>query len=229
MKTVIITGANGNLGIVVTKKFLASGYSVIATVRNEAGKQELPAHNKLSVEIVNLSDEATVESFARTTIAKHNKIDGLLMLAGGFSMGSIDDTDGSAMRKQIALNFDTAYFIARPVFQHMLTNKYGRLVFIGSRPALEAAAGKNMIAYTLSKSMLVKLAELLNAEGKEKNVTATVIVPSIIDTPDNRAAMPDADFSKWVKSEALADILEFIISDKGDPLREMVLKVYNNA
>ena len=229
MKTVIITGASGNLGRVVTKKFLDSGYAVIATVRNETGRQELPAHDHLSVEIVNLSKESTVNSFAAAALTRHNKIDGLLMLAGGFSMGNIGDTDASAIRKQIALNFDTAYFVARPLFQHMLRNKYGRLVFIGSRPALEAAAGKNMIAYSLSKSMLVELAALLNADGKEKNVTATVVAPGIIDTPVNRKDMPDADFSKWVKPEALADILEFIISDKGDPLRETVLKVYNNA
>jgi NAD(P)-dependent dehydrogenase (short-subunit alcohol dehydrogenase family) len=151
------------------------------------------------------------------------------MLVGGFAIGNIKDTNADLIRKQFSLNFETAYFIARPVFQHMMENQNGRLVFIGSRPALEASAGKNVLAYALCKSMLFKLAEFLNAEGKGKNVTASVVAPSVIDTPVNRKDMPDADASKWVKPEALADVLEFIVSDKGEPLREMVYKVYGNA
>jgi NAD(P)-dependent dehydrogenase (short-subunit alcohol dehydrogenase family) len=111
----------------------------------------------------------------------------------------------------------------------MKENGSGRIVFIGSRPALEAKAGKELIAYGLSKSLLFKLAEYINAEAKGKNVTATVVVPSTIDTPLNRKNMPDANPDKWVKPEALANILEFIVSDKSSPLRETVLKVYNNS
>ena len=229
MKTVIITGANGSLGKAVTDKFLQSGYRVIATVREEVGKKELPQHDHLDVRIVDLADENAAASFAADAIHAFKRIDGLLMLVGGFAMGNITDTNGGLIRKQCSLNFETAYFVARPVFQHMMENKNGRLVFIGSRPALEPAAGKHVLAYALSKSMLFKLAEFLNAEAKGTNVTASVVAPSVIDTPANRKDMPDADASKWVTPEALADLLEFIISDKGAPLREMVYKVYGNA
>jgi NAD(P)-dependent dehydrogenase (short-subunit alcohol dehydrogenase family) len=229
MKTVIITGANGNLGVAVTNHFLDAGYKVIATVRNEEGRSELPQHGNLHVSVVNLSDESATSAFASDIISKHGKIDALLMLVGGFAMGNIKDTDASALRKQFALNFETAYFIARPIFEHMLDKRYGRLIFIGSRPALEASAGKHVVAYALSKSLLFKLAEFMNAEGKGKNVTATVVAPSTIDTPVNRKEMPDADADKWVKPEALAAVLEFIISGKGEPLREAVLKVYGEA
>ena len=86
-----------------------------------------------------------------------------------------------------------------------------------------------MIAYGLSKSLLLKLAEYLNEEAKGKNVTATVIVPSTLNTPANRKSMPDADASKWVDPEHLAGILEFVVSENAAPLRELVLKVYNNS
>ena len=86
-----------------------------------------------------------------------------------------------------------------------------------------------MVAYGLSKAMLFKLSEYMNAEAKGKNVVTTVIAPSTIDTEANRKSMPDTDPSKWVKPSALAEIMKFIISEKGLPLRETVLKVYNNA
>jgi short-subunit dehydrogenase len=105
----------------------------------------------------------------------------------------------------------------------------GKIVFIGARPALLPEAGHELLAYSLSKSLLFKLAEYLNAAAKGKNISATVIVPSTLDTAVNRKNMPGADPEKWVKPEQLADILEFIVSDKGNPLRETVLKVYNNG
>ena len=86
-----------------------------------------------------------------------------------------------------------------------------------------------MVAYALSKSLVFKLAELINAEAKGHNVTASVIVPSTIDTKPNRESMPKADPSNWVKAEQLADIMEFICSEKGQPIREGIYKVYNNA
>lgn len=229
MKTVIITGANGNLGSAVTGSFLSKDYKVIATVRKEEDRNEFDDHPNLQVEVLDLTDEAKTEAFARKVIEQNGPIDGALLLVGGFAAGNIAATGSADIKKQITLNFDTAYHLTRPLFQHMMEQNKGRIVFIGSRPALQASAGKNLVAYGLSKSLLFKLAEYLNAEAKGKNVTVTVIAPSTIDTEPNRKSMPDADFEKWVKPEALADIMEFIVSGKGDPLRETVLKVYNNA
>jgi NAD(P)-dependent dehydrogenase (short-subunit alcohol dehydrogenase family) len=229
MKTVIITGANGNLGTAVTNSFLAKNYKVIATVRKEEDLKELPQHKNLQAEVLDLTNEEKTESFVHKIIEQHKTIDGVLLLVGGFAMGGVAATKSEDIRKQISLNFDTAYHVTRPLFQHMIEKNSGRIVFIGARPALQASAGKNLIAYGLSKSLLFKLAEYLNAEAKGKNVTVSVVAPSTIDTEPNRKSMPDTDFDKWVKPEALAEILEFIISGKGDALRETVLKVYNNA
>ncbi|HEX4851726.1 MAG TPA: SDR family NAD(P)-dependent oxidoreductase, partial [Puia sp.] len=178
---------------------------------------------------VNLTNESETLDFTNNIIAKHNRVDGACMLVGGFAMGDVAAASGSDIVKQFSLNFETAYFLARPLLQHMKKNGYGRLIFIGARPAINPAQGKGLVAYGLSKSLLFKLAEFINEENKGLNITASVVVPSTIDTVLNRQSMPDADPSNWVKPEQLADILELILSDKGIPLRESVFKVYNNA
>jgi NAD(P)-dependent dehydrogenase (short-subunit alcohol dehydrogenase family) len=189
----------------------------------------MPQHDNLQVEAVNLEHESETASFVQNVIDTHGNIDAALMLVGGFTTGKIENTKTEDIKKQIALNFETAYNIVHPLYKHMLQNGYGRLVFVGARPALQAADGKNLVAYALSKSLLFKLAEFINKDAKGKNITATVVVPSTIDTPINRKNMPDADPNNWVKAEDLAEILEFVCSDKATALRETVLKVYNNA
>lgn len=229
MKTVIITGANGNLGTAVTRHFISKGYRVVATVIHEAMKTDMPADPQLDIQVVDLSNEQEAEVFIGRSIEQYGAIDAALMLVGGFAMGTVATTSIAAIDQQVSLNFKTAYQVARPLFKHMLEKGNGRLVFIGARPALEAASGKNLLAYGLSKSLLFKLAEYLNEEAKGKNVTATVVAPSTLDTPQNRKSMPEVDPDTWVKPEAMAGILEFIVSEAGTPLRESVYKVYNNA
>lgn len=228
-KTVIITGATGNLGRAVTERFLAEGYTVVATVTSEEAKKTLPISEGLQVEAVDLTSEEETEIFVQNTVERYRKIDAALLLVGGFAAGNIGATKSDDVKKQLSLNFDTAYHIARPLFGHMKEAGEGRLVFIGARPSISAAAGKDLIAYGLSKSLLFKLAEYLNEEARGTNLTATVVVPSTLDTPLNRRNMPEANPNDWVKPEALADILEFVVSGKASALRETVLKVYNNS
>jgi NAD(P)-dependent dehydrogenase (short-subunit alcohol dehydrogenase family) len=229
MKTVMITGANGNLGSAVTQEFLGKGYQVIATVMAENMIADLGKHERLDIRVVNLGNASETNSLVSSLIDQYKTIDAALMLVGGFAMGSIAATSVNDIDKQIELNFKTAYHITQPLFAHMINNGNGRLVYIGARPALEPSQGKNLVAYGLSKSLLFKLAEYLNEEAKGKNVTATVVAPSTLDTPLNRKSMPDTDPAVWVKPSALAEILEFIVSDKNLPIRESVIKVYNNA
>lgn len=229
MKTVIITGANGNLGSAVTKEFLAKGYKVIATVINEDAGKEFEPDPNLAIRVVDLMDENKANEFVQNTIREYKNIDAALLLVGGFAMGNIEKTSSADIDKQVSLNFKTAYHVTQPLLKHMMEKEEGRIVFIGARPALEAAQGKDLVAYALSKSLLFKLAEMINAEAKGKNITATVVAPSTLDTPLNRKSMPGTDPGIWVKPQALAEILEFAVSDKSGPLRETVIKVYNNA
>jgi NAD(P)-dependent dehydrogenase (short-subunit alcohol dehydrogenase family) len=144
-------------------------------------------------------------------------------------MGSVAETGLAAIDKQIKLNFNTAYNVAKPVFAQMLKQGSGRIFLIGSKPGSDMHKSKGMVAYGLAKSLLFQLAELLNDEAKDKNVVTAVVVPSTIDTPQNRQAMPDADFSRWVKPEAIADLIYFYSTEEAAVLREPVIKVYNKA
>ena len=229
MKTIIITGANGNLGTACVKKFLDEGYKVIAVDGSNNHLDFAAGNVNYEFTTVNLSNEEEASIFITGSIKKYGKIDGALLLVGGFAAGNMAATTGADIHKMFSLNFETAYFMARPLVQHMQQNNYGRLIFIGARPALQAAQGKDLLAYALTKSLLFKLADFINEENKGKNITASVIVPSTIDTALNRKSMPDVNPANWVKPETLADTMEFIISDKGSVLRETVLKVYNNA
>lgn len=217
------------MGTAVTTTFLERGYKVIAAVPKEELVKDLAPHPNLKVHAVNLMDEAAAKNFTDGAIKECGSIHAALLLVGGFAAGNIYKTTISDVHAQIALNFDTAFHVAQPIFTHMMNNGVGRIVLIGSRPALQAAAGKGTIAYGLSKSMLFKLAEYMNAEAKGKNLVTTVVAPSTLDTEINRKSMPDANPEDWVKPSALADILEFMVSERSGPLREPVLKVYNNA
>ena len=124
----------------------------------------------------------------------------------------------------------TAFNIVQPVLKQMLTQSGGgRIVLIGSKPGMSAKEAKGSVAYGLSKSLLFRLAEIINIEGKGKNVFASVIVPGTIDTPQNRAAMPGANFSDWIKAEDLAGIIEFVFSEKAISLRDQVIEVTGNT
>lgn len=228
MKTFIITGASGQLGTVVTQLFLDKGYGVLAAVSNEDHLGFLH-HERLDTKVVDLADETAADEFVRYAIGRYPSLDGALLLAGGFAMGKLSDTSGKELSAQLTINFNTAYFVARPLFQHLLQQGQGHILFTGARPALQPSQGKDMVAYSLSKSLLFRTAELMNEEARGTAVTATVIVPSVIDTPVNREAMPDAHFDDWVKPEQLAEILYFIVSESASAIREPVVKVYNNA
>lgn len=228
-KTAIVTGASGNMGQAVVKKFLAEGYHVVGTIiPNDPVPFDIEDTNLEKV-IVDLMDETDSEKFVRDVIAKHGTVDAVVLTVGGFAMGKISETKTADIHKQYKLNFETAYNVARPAFVQMMQQGSGRIFIIGSRPGLSAKEGKGMIAYGLGKSLIFRLAELMNDEAKGKNVVTSVVVPSTIDTPQNRKAMPDAKTENWVKAEEIADAIYFYCTDTAAVLREPLIKVYNNA
>lgn len=229
MKTVIVTGASGNMGQAVVKKFLSEGYRVIGTaVPNDTVPLEIDDANfeKITVDLMNEDDSS---KFVNGIIEKYKTIDVVVSTVGGFAMGSVEKTSTSDIYKQYKLNFETAYNVARPAFVQMLKQDSGRIFLVGSRPGLDAKSGKGMVAYGLGKSLIFRLAELMNDEAKGKNVVTSVLVPSTIDTPQNRKSMPDANPANWVKPEAIADTVYFYCTESAAALREPVIKLYNNA
>lgn len=229
MKTVIITGANGNLGAVTVKKFLQGDYRVIAVARSGSELGFAKDDKNFELHQLDLSDENASLLFAKEAVNMYGNIDAAIFLAGGFAMDNTNTSNLAALQKMIRLNFETAFHLSRVLFQHMLGNDYGRLIFIGAKAALEPAVAEQSLSYALSKSLLFEFAQVLNAQAKGKNVSASVIVPGIIDTATNREAMPGADQSKWVSPEQIAGMLEFICSDAANAVREPVIKLYGNG
>lgn len=229
MKTVLVSGANGNLGTSVVLNLLENGYFVIALVMSEDIKHSFISHQNLRTEVLDLTQEETVNEFIGQLIKANGPISAAILLVGGFSMGTISETSADDIKNQIELNFFTAYHLVRPLFQHFKLASYGRLIFIGAKPVLECETGKNMIAYGLAKSLLFKLADYLNEEGSKHNIITSVVIPSILDTILNRKLMPDQDPSNWVKPEDLAEIISFLLTEQAKTIRNPILKVYNNV
>lgn len=227
-KNILITGASGNLGKVAVEKFLAEGYRILATVT--PGKNLEFSSPEVFTYEADLTNEPSVTKALTSIINEHHSVDAALLLVGGYAPGTLATTDSSTIQKMITLNFNTAYHVARIVFQQMMTQpEGGRIVFVGARPALVAHDGKKSLPYAISKTLIFKLAELLNAEGKDKNVVSSVIVPSTIDTPENRAAMPQANFADWVKAEEIAEAMSYLVSSKANALRDPILKLYSKS
>jgi len=229
MKVAIVTGASGNMGQSVVKKFIHEGYYVIGTIiPNDPVPMDFPA-DKFEKIVVDLMNEDDSRKFIEATVEKHGSIDAAVLTVGGFAIGKIAETKTSDILKQYKLNFETAYNVAQPMFVQMMKQNNGRIFIIGSKPGLDAKNGKGMVAYGLAKSLIFRLAELMNDEAKGKNVVTSVVVPSTIDTPPNRKSMPDANFDNWVKPESIADVIYWHCTNESSVLREPVLKVYNNA
>ena len=217
------------MGQAVVKKFIDEDYLVIGTaVPGDATQLDFPT-DKFEKIIVDLGDEDASGKFVDEVLSKYKNIDAAVLTVGGFAMGSIADTKTSDVMKQYKLNFETAYNVARPIFVEMMKQNNGRIFIIGSKPGLDARNGKGMVAYGLAKSLIFRLAELMNHEAKGKNVVTSVVVPSTIDTAPNRKSMPDANFDNWVKPQAIADVIYWHCTDEASVLREPVLKVYNKA
>ena len=229
MKTAIVTGASGNMGQAVIKKFLTEGYHVIGTIVPNDPVVIDVKDEKFETSVADLMNEEASQKFVESVIEKTGSIDAAILTVGGFAMGKIAETKTADITKQFKLNFETAYNVARPVFTQMIKQSSGRIFLIGSKPGLDHRNGKGMVAYGLAKSLLFRLADILNDEADGKDIVTSVVIPSTIDTASNRKAMPKADFNAWVKTEQIADIICFYSSEQASALREPVIKVYNNA
>jgi NAD(P)-dependent dehydrogenase (short-subunit alcohol dehydrogenase family) len=228
-KNALVTGASGNLGKAIVKKLVEDEYKVFGTVVPNDPTVFDFSSNEFEKRTVDLSSESESVAMVEGIIASSNTIDVAVLTVGGFAMGSIESTSLSEIEKQYKLNFETTYNVARPVFVQMLKQNKGRLFMVGSRPGLEARSGKGLVAYSLAKSLIFRLAELMNEEAKNTKVVVSVIVPSTIDTPQNRQSMPTAEFKAWVKPEAIAEVISYYCSEKAAVLREPIIKVYNRS
>lgn len=234
-KTAIITGASGNLGRAVVKKFIENDYVVWGTIHSNSGNNnskendQANENKKFSEMPLDLLNENACRALVDEVVANNRQIDVAVLTAGGFTIGDIATTKAVDIAKQYQLNFETAYNIARPVFEQMMKQTKGRIFLLGSQAGLDTSKAKGVTAYGLSKSLIFRLAEIMNAEAKKKNVVVSVIVPGTIDTPQNRRSMPDGDFSAWVAPSQIADVIYFYSGEEAGGVREPVIKVYGGS
>jgi len=206
-KTVLITGAKGNLGRALAAAFEKLGAKVVPV--------DLPT---------NLLDQAQVDTVVQKAIKDFRRIDVLCNIAGGFRMGKpVHETSDADWNFLMDLNARTVLHTARAVVPHMIAAGGGKIINVGAFAAQKGAA--NMGAYIASKSAVMRLTESMAAELREKNINVNCVLPTIIDTPPNRADMPKADPKRWVAPGDLANVILFLASDEARAVHGATLPV----
>jgi NAD(P)-dependent dehydrogenase (short-subunit alcohol dehydrogenase family) len=198
-ETVIVTGAQGALGIHVVKRFLAAGCRVIGIDRVPAKKLDVPNESNLTWLEMDITHPAEVRQKIPADV------DALIHCAGGFRWVPTDAFSDEDLDFLINTNLKSSFLLARQVLPGMKKKNFGRLVFIGAKATLHPSAGMGL--YTASKAGLNMLTGALADEVKEFDINVNTVMPSIIDTAANRADMPQADFSKWVAPAELAELI----------------------
>lgn len=207
-KVIVVTGASGALGKVVADVALARGARLAAI--DFAATSAAPTPQRLELGGVDLTDATQAKKAIDAAVSHFGKLDGLVNVAGGFAFETVSDGDPKTWQRMYALNVTTALNAARAAIPHLLGSDAARIVNIGALGALQAASG--MGAYAAAKSGVHRLTEALAAEHKGR-ITVNAVLPSIIDTPANRASMPKSDFSRWVTPQELAEVILFLASD----------------
>ncbi len=227
---VIVTGAAGNLGSAVARAFLSAGAHLVLVDR---APDRLPA---LFPELTDspdhylatgtdLTDSDATKAMVQEARSRFGRIDVLVHTVGGYRGGQpVHQTDWETWQYLFDLNVRTTWSVVREVVPVMLEQRAGRIILVGARTGVEG--GKGTAAHSAVKSAVHRLTESLAAELRGTGVTVNCVVPSIIDTPQNRAAMPKADPSRWVKPEAIADVILFLASDAARAVHGAIIPVY---
>jgi 3-oxoacyl-[acyl-carrier protein] reductase len=219
-KVIVVTGASGALGKVVAEQALAGGARVAGV--DHAASQMPATATRIELGGVDLSDAAAAKKAIDAVATHFGRLDALINIAGGFAFETVAAGDPKTWQRMYALNVLTALNASRAAIPHLAASPSARIVNIGAMGALQAGAG--MGPYAASKAAVHRLTEALAAECKGK-ITVNAVLPSTIDTPANRASMPNADFGKWVTAQELANVILFLASDAASAVTGALLPV----
>src|ERR1700728_1448588 len=211
-KRVVVTGAAGTLGAAVARAFMAAGAKLALIDRAADSKDLLKGVDPPSFFMagIDLTDPVQVQGAMDTAVSRLGGIEVLVNIAGGFRWETIADGQPETWDFLFSVNLKTAVCACKAALRH-LPEGHGRIINVGAAAA--AKAGTGMGAYAASKAGVAKLTESLAEELKDKSINVNAVLPTIIDTPANRADMPKANFSRWVAPAALADVIIFLASD----------------
>jgi NAD(P)-dependent dehydrogenase (short-subunit alcohol dehydrogenase family) len=222
-KVVLVTGAKGGLGSFVTAAFLEAGASVVGVSRSiQAGDFVHPRFTALPAE---LSSGEAARKVAEETVARCQRIDGLVHVIGGFAGGArVEDTDDATMERMLDVNFRSAFYMMRAVLPHMRRVGKGSIGVVSSRQGAEP--GAMVGAYSASKAAVIALVRTVALENKDRAISANAVLPGVMDTPGNRASDPKADTSGWVSPGQVAALLVYLASDAGAQVTGAAIPVY---
>jgi NAD(P)-dependent dehydrogenase (short-subunit alcohol dehydrogenase family) len=232
-QVVMVTGAAGNLGSAVARAFQAAGARLVLVDRAPDRLQGLfpdwvdsPDHYLATS--VDLTDAGAVEAMVAEAVKRFGRIDVLVNTAGGFRGGTpVHETTLETWDFMLDLNLRTMLVAGRAVVPHMLQQGRGKVVNVATRAALQGSG--NLAPYSASKSAVVRVTESMAAELKNQGINVNCVLPSTIDTEQNRQAMPKANFDRWVKPEAIADVILFLASDAARAVQGAAIPVYGKG
>jgi NAD(P)-dependent dehydrogenase (short-subunit alcohol dehydrogenase family) len=232
-QVVLVAGGTGGLGRAVTLAFLEEGAKVIATFRAQeeldAVKSSAASHAaNLDGVPVDVTDEAAVRQLVEKIFAKHSRLDAVVNTVGGYAGGvKFWEMETKVFDQMLALNLRSGYALSRAAARAMLKQGRGAIVNIAAKAAFDHAAGA--AAYAASKAAAVAMLDSLAADLKGTGVRVNSILPSIIDTPANRKAMPNSDFAKWPKPEEIARVILFLCSEDARVIHGAAIPVYGDS
>ncbi len=219
--SIVVSGGFGALGRAVARELSAAGARVSLLDKAPAAA-DLEA-GILALGGVDLDDIASARAAMEQVVRHHGGIDGLVNVAGGFAWETIEAGSVDTWDRLYAMNVRTALLAAQAALPHLLLRGRGRIVNVGAQAA--AQAGLGMGAYAAAKSGVARLTEAMAEELKDRRITVNAVLPSTLDTPANRADMPQADASRWVRPEALARVIGFLLSDDAEPITGALIPV----
>jgi NAD(P)-dependent dehydrogenase (short-subunit alcohol dehydrogenase family) len=225
-RTVIVTGASGNLGAAVARAFADLEENlVLVDLERDGLERAFGAENDHRLFApVNLLEIAEATGVAQAALARFGRIDVLCNIAGGFRMGeTVHETSDENWNFLFDINTRTLLHAVRVVVPHMVAAGGGKIVNVGAFAAQKGVA--QMGAYTASKAAVIRMTEAMAAELREKNINVNCVLPTIIDTPQNREAMPKANPEKWVAPADLANVIVFLASDAARAVHGAALPV----
>jgi len=228
----IITGGAGGLGSAVTKEFLDAGAGVAVTYVVKEQWDELQAEisgasGRLISRHLDATDHADLQKAMATIHGQLGEVHGLVHLVGGFSYATVEATEPGILERMLSLNFRSTFLTCRAVIPLLRQAGSGKILCVSARAALKGTAG--LSAYSASKAAVITLVQAMDDELRDENIQVNCVLPSIIDTPANREAMPDADPSRWVQPEQIARVLRFLASSDADVISGAAIPVYGRA
>ncbi|MPY80711.1 MAG: SDR family NAD(P)-dependent oxidoreductase [Actinophytocola sp.] len=227
--TALITGGSGGLGQGVTAAFLDAGWRVVVPWITEAELELLPEHNNLHTVRADLFEAADAERAATLAASDGDApLGAVLNLVGGFAMsGRVHETDIAEFEQQLRLNLRPTYLTSQAALPHLIANGGGSIACVSSRAALRPFSGA--AGYITGKAAVLSLVDAMAAEYKRDNVRVNAVLPSVIDTPGNRASQPDADHSKWVSPAEIARVLLFLCAPDSGVVSGAHVPVYGTG